>query len=239
MIFYYVRHGDPIYDPDSLTEQGKMQSEALKSRLCRVGLDKIYASTSNRAILTAKPTAEALGKEIGLLDFANEDHAWCEISVLRPDGKDYMWMSQNAEFKRFLTSKEIRDLGEEWYTHPRFAGRDLKKGFDRIYSGADAFFKTLGYEHIRGEGKYKVLKPNSDRVALFAHQGFGIAFLSCLLDIPYPYFISHFDLSHTGVTVIEFAEEDGFCVPTVLTLSNDSHLLKNDLPLKYNNLLEI
>jgi len=29
MILFYVRHGDPIYDPDSLTPLGKRQAEAL------------------------------------------------------------------------------------------------------------------------------------------------------------------------------------------------------------------
>lgn len=44
----------------------------------------------------------------------------------------------------------------------------------------------------------------------FAHQGFGMAFLSEILDIPYPMFANHFDICHTGMTVIEFKEEDGF-----------------------------
>ena len=31
MLFYYVRHGDPIYTPDSLTELGHRQAEAVAS----------------------------------------------------------------------------------------------------------------------------------------------------------------------------------------------------------------
>ena len=53
--------------------------------------------------------------------------------------------------------------------------------------------EKLGYEHIRFTGKYKVTKQNDKRIALFAHQGFGLAFLSCLLDIPYPMFCTHFE----------------------------------------------
>ena len=58
MIFYYVRHGDPIYNPDTLTPLGIRQAEAVAKRLTMHGLDKIYSSTSNRAIMTAKPTCE-------------------------------------------------------------------------------------------------------------------------------------------------------------------------------------
>ena len=60
MLFFYVRHGDPIYDPDSLTPLGHRQAEAVAKRLALYGLDEIYASTSNRAVLTATPTSEIL-----------------------------------------------------------------------------------------------------------------------------------------------------------------------------------
>ena len=61
MLFIYVRHGAPIYDPDSLTPLGHRQAEAVGKRLALYGLDRIYASTSARAIQTAKPAAELLG----------------------------------------------------------------------------------------------------------------------------------------------------------------------------------
>ena len=77
--------------------------------------------------------------------------------------------------------------------------------------------------------------PNEKRVALFAHQGFGISFLSSVLDIPYPEFSLHFDFSHSSMTVIEFKDVDGIVIPKVLTLSNDSHIYSENLPTKYNN----
>jgi probable phosphoglycerate mutase len=80
-----------------------------------------------------------------------------------------------------------------------------------------------------------VLSHSNKRIALFAHQGFGLAFLSALLDIPYPMLSTHFDICHTGMTVIEFADNGGFSVPKVLTLSSDSHLYREGLPTKYNN----
>ena len=76
-----------------------------------------------------------------------------------------------------------------------------------------------------------------ERVALFAHQGFGLAFLSCLLDIPYPMFCAHFDITHTGITVIELKDEGGFSIPKICTLSNDSHIYREGLPTTYNNLI--
>ena len=39
-----IRHGDPDYAKDSLTEKGKLQAQALAKRLAVHGLDRIYAS---------------------------------------------------------------------------------------------------------------------------------------------------------------------------------------------------
>ena len=62
MLFFYIRHGDPIYVPDSLTPLGERQADALAKRLSMYGVDKIYSSSSNRAILTSKPTCELVKK---------------------------------------------------------------------------------------------------------------------------------------------------------------------------------
>ena len=81
MIFYYIRHGDPIYNPNGLTPLGARQAEALGKRLAVHGLDRIFASSSERAIQTAKPAAELLKKNIEILDWANEDYACQELTV--------------------------------------------------------------------------------------------------------------------------------------------------------------
>ena len=237
MIFYYIRHGDPVYDPDSLTPLGARQAESLARRLALYGLDKIYSSTSNRAIMTAKPTCEILKKEPLLLDFANETYAWNEFTIERTDGKGETWLFQSARAIDIFNNKNIRELGDRWYEHPEFVKYNYKKGINRIYDETDSFFESLGYEHIRYTGKYKVKESNDQRVALFAHQGFGLAFLSCLLDIPYPMFCTHFDMCHTGVTVIVFPNSNDCCVPKILTLSSDAHLYREGLPTKYNNYL--
>lgn len=235
MLFFYVRHGDPIYSPDGLTPLGSRQAEAVSRRLCLFGLDKIYASSSERAKLTAQPTCEILGLEPEILDWCHEGHAWQELAV--PDGKGgRRWMFEQPRFVRLFVSEEVRALGHRWYEHEAFAESKAAESMARIGRGCDELFSTLGYDHDRERRVYVAREPNDKRVALFAHQGFGLAFLSSLLDIPYPEMSTHFNMGHSGVTVIEFkTDEDGLCVPKVLQLANDSHLYKADLPLEYNN----
>ena len=96
MLFLYVRHGDPIYSPDSLTELGHKQAEALTLRLKDAGIKEIYSSTSTRAVMTATPTAEMLGLPIKQLDWCHENHAWRDFAITLPDGKR-KWCWQDAE----------------------------------------------------------------------------------------------------------------------------------------------
>ena len=233
MLFFYIRHGDPIYNPDSLTPLGQRQAEALAKRLALYGLDEIYSSSSERAKLTAKPTCELLKKEAIELDWTKESYAYREFTVENEQKKE--WIFANRESRRLFHSPEVRALGERWYEHPAFSQKDYGAGLARIARESDAFFASLGYEHIASTGSYRVTEPNDKRVALFAHQGFGLAFLSCLLDIPYPQIATHFDMGHTGMTVIEFRHGDGISIPRVCMLSGDSHLYREGLPTKYQN----
>lgn len=229
MILYYIRHGQPIYEPDSLTPFGKIQAEAVCKCLAQLNVDRIYSSTSNRAIQTAMPLCELLNKEPQLLDFCKETYAWEELTIEK-DGRR-KWLFQDEEMKLLLSDKSIVSLGFDWYKHPRVIS--YKKGIQRIYNETDNFLKSLGYEHIRETGRYRVIRENNEKIALFAHQGFGLAFFSVLLDIPYPVFANHFDMCHTGMTVVEFKEESGFAIPKILTFSSDAHLFKESLSTNY------
>ena len=41
MLLYFIRHGDPVYNPDSLTDLGKRQAEAVGRRLALYGIDRL------------------------------------------------------------------------------------------------------------------------------------------------------------------------------------------------------
>ncbi len=236
MLLFYIRHGDPIYAPDSLTPLGHRQAEAVAKRLSRYGLDEIYASSSNRAILTSKPTCEILKKEAEILDWCNEHHAWNELVHIDENGRKD-WLFAHPSIARRLVSNEFAVLGENWADHPMFEGTNVKSGIERIRRETYGFLAEKGYVYDSEKHMYKCENHNDKRIAIFAHQGFGLAFLSTVLGIPYPMFSTHFDMSHTGMTVIEFAEHDGYCIPEILQLANDSHLYAEGLPTKYQNSL--
>lgn len=234
MILFYIRHGDPIYNPDSLTPLGQRQAEAVGRRLAMFGVDEVYSSSSNRAIQTAAPTCEMLHLQPTILDWCNESHAWRDLTFITESG-GLSWGFYERRARKAFTSPEMQALGQEWYRHPIFEGTNFESGYKRILKETRNFLSSLGYVYETDAGCYRCENPNNKRIALFAHQGFGLAFMSALLGIPYPYFCTHFDICHTGFSAVSFQENEGYAIPKVLEFSSDAHLYKDGLPLVYNN----
>ena len=234
MIIYYIRHGDPIYNPDSLTPLGLRQAEAVGRRLALHGIDDIYSSPSKRALQTATPLSEMLKKPINTLDWCDEGIVWNEFTVVEKNGNKN-WMFWNEEVIDKFCETSILDLRNDWYNDP-FFDEKVGKGVNRVNAAVDEFLSGFGYIHDRKAGVYNAKEDNEKRIAIFAHQGFSMIFLSSLLDIPYPLFSTHFNISHSCVSVIYFGHsKNNKVIPKLLQHSNDSHLYKESLPTKYNN----
>lgn len=232
MLLFYIRHGEPIYDPNQLTPLGEKQAEALSRRLARYGLDEIYVSPSNRARQTAKPSEELLGLTAKVLDFCDEVNAWEAFTTVGADGKR-RWLYEDDATRKILVSPAVAALGEDWYRYVSFRGCGYEEGMKRVRQQIYAFLESLGYRYSAETRTYTAIVPNEKRVALFAHEGFGMLFLSTVLGIPYPMASTHMGLEHSTMTVIHF-EGDSDVVPRMLQLSNDSHLYADNLPTRYN-----
>ncbi len=228
MKLFYIRHGDPCYSPDSLTSLGKQQAELLAKRLTCEKIDRIYSSTSQRAIETAQPLANLLGKEVEKLDWCSEYYVWDEFTVPFDSGKKE-WCFFHKEYRKIFNEQKIKMLGNNWHYSDEFKATSFQKGMERINLETDNFLRNLGYIHDREKALYYIETKNELNIALFAHQGFGLAFLSSLFDIPYPFFSTHFDIMHTGITVVEFNDEGGYCFPKIIKFSDTGHLYFNTI----------
>jgi probable phosphoglycerate mutase len=237
MLLYVIRHGDPVYDPDSLTEKGHLQARALAKRLAVNGLDKIYTSPLIRAQQTAQPTCELLGIKPEIADWTSEGHTWQEFTFEDPElGGSLNWCF-HVQTTRYKTPA-ILALGDKWYEAEPFCFTKAKEGYERIMRESDAFIEKLGYKR---EGmNYRVVRPNDDRVAVFCHQGFGTTWLSHLLSIPPVLYWSTFDMNHSSMTIIEFKNtKDGNTAPICLAVSDTSHIYAEGLPLQFANRIDI
>lgn len=238
MLLFVIRHGDPVYRPDSLTPRGRMQAQALAKRFAVHGLDRIYSSPLIRAQETARPTAELLDLPVEIEEWTSETLAWEEFAHLYPDGKKHwIFYRQNTEFLQngdenlgnhnWRRAKSVQDIV------------DLEHCYDRLAKASDAFLEKLGFRR-EGVGVYRIIEPNEERVALFCHQGFSMTWFPYLLGIPPHLFWSSFDINHTGVSVFEFANNpDGLTSPRCLALSDNSHLLREGLPYRFQNRIDL
>ena len=72
MRIIFVRHGEPDYARDRLTEVGRAQAAAAAERLAGEGISEIYASPCGRASETASYAAKRLGLPVTILDYMHE-----------------------------------------------------------------------------------------------------------------------------------------------------------------------
>ena len=74
MKLFIIRHGDPNYALDTLTERGWREAELLRDRLMRENITKVYLSPLGRAQDTAKPFLYSSGLTAETKDWLREIH---------------------------------------------------------------------------------------------------------------------------------------------------------------------
>ena len=231
MLLFFIRHGHPTYSPDALTELGHLQAHAVAKRLCRHGIDRVFTSPCVRARQTAQPTCDIMRLEAQVEDWTSEVHAWNDFSSVWEDGRR-RWICARPNHE-FMTPHML-SLGYDWMDDEFFKDINARKGYQRIVDASDDFFRRLGYE--REGARYKILQPNEERIALFAHAGYGVIWLSHMFHIPTPQAWGTFDLGLSAVTIFEFRNyEGGYTAPYCLCHADLSHLYGEGLPMKYNN----
>jgi probable phosphoglycerate mutase len=229
MRLFIVRHGDPDYERDDLTEAGHREARALAELFSREGLDEVRASPLGRARRTAGYTAEALGLPVIVEDWAEE------LSALLDRESGLMLWDFDPNILAGLDEAERGRLlwGGEWMRMPPFGRPDLApalaQALERVASGADRFMESQGY--LREAGAYRIASRNERRVALFCHNGSGLAMLAHFLRLPVPAVWSSFFLHTSSATTLLFEERrPGIATARCIGLSEISHLRAAGLP---------
>lgn len=229
MLLYIVRHGHPDYATDSLTERGWLQAEAVGKRLAATGIDQVYASPMGRARQTAEPTCRLLDLPCHIEPWAHEVQE--ERLTEEPYGKPTsVTMVQNTYYRE---NGGIDLPYDRAYEAVGFRASGMKDAVAYIEEGGRDFLERLGYKEENGV--YRILRANEDRVALFCHSIMARAWISTLLHIPIHMMWAGFHYTHTGVTVLEFRNnEDGFTAPKCLCYSDMSHLYAHGPDMHYD-----
>ena len=218
MRLIFVRHGEPDYVRDCLTETGKKQAAAAAVRLEREGITEIYASPQGRAAETAAYTAARLGLPVRTLEYMHE------ISWGGPDvpERGHPWTLSD----RMISEEDFDFYSQDWRKHPYFANNVAVKYLDAIAPAFDEFLLAHGYRH---EGTRFFCETDISRnVALFSHGGSGACVLSHLLALPFPYVATVMPYEFTSVIILEFPVRMGEYVHPWIELFNDAAHIRDD-----------
>ena len=222
-----IRHAEPDYPNRTITAAGHLEAKALAEYLEKTGVDRIYCSPINRALHTMQYTAERLGIEPVIEPWTRE------LDWRAPDANGDMIVAWNLPGET-VRGKEPFPGNETWAKLAPY--RDFVDHYERIRSDSDEFLKRHGYE--REGGVYRIVRPNRETIAVFCHLGFGLTWLSHLLELPFPLVWSGFWLAPSSVTTIVLEERsEQWAVPRCLGLGSVTHLYAAGLKVSRAGLL--
>ena len=147
MRLIFIRHGDPDYEHDDLTQKGKREVELLTKRVTSwKNITAFYQSPLGRARATAAPTLSALGREAITCDWLQEFKYKTRMTKNYPNkewvGKDVMCWDLLPEF--FTSDKKFFD--KDLWTDSKFmkSGK-IKKYYKEVCDGIDGILEQYGY----------------------------------------------------------------------------------------------
>ena len=154
MHLVFIRHGDPDYEKNSLTEKGWREAECLSKRVVRWKIDGLYVSPYGRAQDTAKPFLDKIE---------------CKPETL-PWLKEFDYKIKDPRTKKQRGCWDW--LPHEYFSEKKFFGRDswlktraMKSGninekYAEVCKGLDDVMKRYGYEREDAETPVYKCKPH-------------------------------------------------------------------------------
>ncbi len=221
-----VRHGDPDYERDTLTEKGHREAALLAEKLKKEKIDYFYTSPLGRAKDTCGYAARAQGREseVVVKDWLREfDHA-----VVFPTGEEspILW----DMLPEVWTKLDAMYDAKAWVEQEFYQKAGMAEAYKSVIQPFDALLKAHGYAR---EGRlYKTEKGNRDTLAFFCHFGLEMILLSHLLNISPVVLTHHFVAPPTSVTTLYTEERrEGVASFRMTSFGDTGHLYAGGEPI--------
>ncbi len=223
MRLIFIRHGDPDYANDSLTEKGFREAEFLKKRVEKWDVKDFYCSPLGRAKATAKPFLTSLNREAAICDWLKEFFVPVKDPVTEKDRIPWDFMPEYFTKEKLLYDKEL------WTSAPVMQTGDVKASFENVCKSFDELL--AGYGYVREGGYYKVEKHSDDTIVFVCHLGISFVLASHLLGIATPLLWQGFFMPPTSLIVFNSEErEEGRAYFRCQTFGDTRHLTDNGEP---------
>ena len=159
-----IRHGDPDYVNDTLTEKGRREAALLAKRAASMNMGECYKSPLGRAKDTAAPCLEVTGKTAEILDWLQEFPAQVDLNKNPELEKAYPDVKKEGE--HFLPRIAWDMVPGYWTEHEAYMDKnawretevaknsDLVEVYDHVIEEFDRFLAEHGY--VREGAHYRV-----------------------------------------------------------------------------------
>lgn len=215
MRLYLIRHAEPAYPDDALTDAGHRQARRLAERLAGLGLDRLVSSPMRRARDTARYTAERTGLEVEVEEWLAELESW--LLGDSEEGEAPAW-----EIPAAVVRRRVDLHSGNWHTLVRSWERGRLEAFEGLQRSSDALLARFGCRRTPDGWE---LHGSVRALAAFCHTGLALTWLAHLLRIPPPLVWAGFTLAPASVTLVEFEQgAGGGAQPRCLLLGDTSHL---------------
>lgn len=208
----FIRHADPDYKNDTITERGHAQAKALGEALADTRIDSIYCSPMGRAQATMRYVAEKKGMSSATLEWLRE----LDGCYRKDETGGYWAWNQHAV--------DLGALGpitmENWASTVHY-GEKMTAVSATQHAAFDAFLYERGI--VRDGVRYRISRSIDEVIAYFCHEGFIKTLLPHLLQIPLPIVYSQMTINPSSRTTLVLDEKDGYGMFHAKTINDCSH----------------
>lgn len=170
-----VRHADPDYSIDSLTETGWIEAELLSKRLATLDVKAFYVSTMGRAKDTASLTLKAMGREAKECEWLREFSFVVKKPYENQISCAWDWLPE------CWTNDPVFYDPDRWTESSLLQGTDVAAGYRWVTEEFDRLLAAHGY--VREKNYYRAVEANEDTLVFFCHFGLECVLLSHLLHV--------------------------------------------------------
>lgn len=195
MKLVFIRHGDPDYVNDTVTERGACEARALRARLACLKIDEILCSPLGRARDTASIALEGSGRHVDkVCDWLQEFYYPINDPVT---GKRRIAWDLMPDYWTSIPQMFDKD---GWQNCELYSTGAIAEECARVKAGIDEVLARYGY---RRDGRFYRTEAGSEATAVFfCHLGVQFVVLSYLLNLSAPALWHGFFVAPTSVTTL-------------------------------------
>ena len=223
-----IRHGDPDYENDTLTEKGWREAELLAQSLSKQNISSFYCSILGRARDTLQPLLRQTGMTAQYFDWLREFNY---VTVDHPYSPGHRWGVWDF-MPSWWTQHPSLAVADEWLEHPIIRESDVPAAHKAVCDGFDGILAQHGY--CREGQIYRVTKSNHDTIAFVCHLGIEAVLMGHLLGTSPLIFSQGFGVVPSSVTTLISEErQEGIAVFRCQTMGSVDHLTAAGEPLSF------